>query len=418
MKKAHSLLWRGRFAGLPVTRMLLIIAALVVLSIGSIITTHAYADTTTQSTDGRVITLYDRGVERSFITNASTIGDALKEAGVEIDARDRVEPALDETLVANEYAVNVYRARPLLVIDGVTRHVVMTAAQVPEQIAKDASLTLHDEDITKLEQSDNLLADGAAERFIVTRAVSFEFTLYGETFTARTQAKTVGDMLAQKNITLGKNDRVSLPLTAPITSGMSVQVWREGTQTVTRDEEVDFEVDKIQDANRPVGYREVKTPGEKGVRTVTYEVFIRDGKEVARKEIASVEKKASVKQVEIIGSKSPFIPYTGGGTKTEWLAASSIPRDMWGYADFMVTKESGWNPNIINRSSGACGLAQALPCSKLGPNWNNPVVALNWMNNYVNDRYYDGSPYARGLCSGIAGSWQCAYIFWQKNRWY
>ena len=91
------------------------------------------------------------------------------------------------------------------------------------------------------------------------------------------------------------------------------------------------------------------------------------------------------------------------GDKSSWLAASSIPQDQWGSADWLVTKESGWNPNAINRSSGACGLAQALPCSKVGANPHDPVVSLNWMNGYVNGRY---------------GGWPQAYAFWQKNKWY
>ena len=162
-------------------------------------------------------------------------------------------------------------------------------------------------------------------------------------------------------------------------------------------------IEKIVDTDRSPDYHAVKEVGADGKRSVTYKITMKNGKEVARKEIASIVTELATKQVEVIGTKASFIPYTGGGTKSDWLAASNIPQDMWGYADFMVQKESGWNPNAMNKSSGACGLAQALPCSKLGPNWNDPVVALNWMNGYVNGRY---------------GGWEGAYNFWVKNRWY
>jgi hypothetical protein len=221
-------------------------------------------------------------------------------------------------------------------------------------------------------------------------------------------------MLRDKNIKLGDSDRISLPLETPIIDGLQLRVWREGKQTLTQDEDVNFQTDTIKDANRPVNYKEVKTPGVKGKRSVTYEIVVQDGKEVARREISSVTVSPAQNQVEIVGTKPEYMQYTGGGTKTEWLAASNIPQESWGYADFLVQKESGWNPNAVNKSSGACGLAQALPCSKLGPNWSNPVVSLNWMNSYVNGRYYDGSPYARGVCGGISNNWQCAYTYWQK----
>jgi hypothetical protein len=210
-------------------------------------------------------------------------------------------------------------------------------------------------------------------------------------------------MLKEKNIDLGDRGRASVSLDTPVTEGMSVRIWREGKQTITKQEKVAFETEQIKDADRPVGYKEVQTKGKAGKKTVTYEIEIKNGKEVSRKEIASLVTKPAEKQVEIIGTKPNFMPYTGGGTKTEWLAASNIPQSQWGYADYLVQKESGWNPNAQNPSSGACGLAQALPCSKLGANWTNPIVALNWMNGYVMGRY---------------GSWENAVAHSKSMGWY
>jgi len=226
--------------------------------------------------------------------------------------------------------------------------------------------------------------------------------LYGAKTDIRTQGETVGEMLKEKNITLGAQDMASVSMDTPIVSGMEVRIWREGKHTIHTEEEVGFETEQIKDADRPVGYKEVQTPGATGKRTVTYEVEIKNGVEVSRTEIASLVTVAPVKQVEVIGSKPKTLPYTGGGSKTDWLAASNISRDNWGYADFMVQKESGWNPNAVNKSSGACGLAQALPCSKVPGNPYNPVDSLNWMNGYVN-RY---------------GGWEGAYNFWITHHWY
>ena len=395
----------GRQATAWLPRTVLVATGLfLVISLGAMLTARVYADDDEARPAGsRLMTLYENGVERSFLTTAATVGEALKEANVEVDSRDRVEPGLDEELVADSYTVNVYRARPLLVVDGAVRVVITTASQIPSQIARDAGITLYDEDITTRERSQNILADGAAERFVIKRASAFTLVLYGETLTARTQATTVGEMLREKQITLGNNDRASLPLDTPITEGMKVKVWREGKQTVTRDEAVNFEVETIRDANRPLSYRAVKTPGVKGKRTVTYEVIIKNGKESSRKEIASITRKKPVKQVEVVGTKLETVPYTGGGSKTEWLKAAGVPQQYWGYADALISRESGWNPNAVNSSSGACGLAQALPCSKVPGNPLNPVDSLKWMNGYVNGRY---------------GGWQGAYNFWQRNHWY
>ena len=60
----------------------------------------------------------------------------------------------------------------------------------------------------------------------------------------------------------------------------------------------------------------------------------------------------------------------------------------WEAFDTVVHKESSWNPNAINPSSGACGLPQALPCSKLGTR--DPIRQLDWMVDYIDRRY--GTP--------------------------
>jgi len=352
---------------------------------------------------GRLISVHDRGKETVFLTNADTLKDAFKEHGIEIDSHDAVEPGIDDKLVARDYQVNIYRARPVTVIDGSTRLKVVTPYQTAEQIIADVGISLYPEDTTSLSRSSDIVSDGAGLQLQIKRATPFMLDLYGKKTEVRTQATTIGEMLKEKGITLGENDQMSLPASTAISAGLEVRVWREGKQTVNVDEPIAFGVEQIKDADREIGYKAVQTAGVAGARTVTYEVQIVNGQEVARTEIAAIVTTQPQNQVEVIGSKSKSLGYTGGGSKSEWLAASNIPQESWGYADFMVNKESGWNPNAVNKSSGACGLAQALPCSKLGPNWSNPVVALNWMNSYATGRY---------------GSWEKAYNFWQANRWY
>lgn len=73
----------------------------------------------------------------------------------------------------------------------------------------------------------------------------------------------------------------------------------------------------------------------------------------------------------------------------------------------IVERESGWNYQASNPSSGAYGLVQALPGTKMasaGADWKtNPATQIKWGLNYMNDRY--GSP---------CGAWE----FWQANNWY
>lgn len=95
--------------------------------------------------------------------------------------------------------------------------------------------------------------------------------------------------------------------------------------------------------------------------------------------------------------------YTGGGSIAEWMKAAGIPESDWHYVVYIAEKESGINPNATNASSGACGLIQALPCSKVPGNGYDPVDNLRWADGYAKGRY---------------GSWSAAYAFWTSNHWW
>jgi hypothetical protein len=64
--------------------------------------------------------------------------------------------------------------------------------------------------------------------------------------------------------------------------------------------------------------------------------------------------------------------------------------DQWGFIDELIQHESSWVVGNINPDGGACGLGQALPCSKLGDGLGNPQAEINWAYGYIADRY--GSP--------------------------
>ncbi|CAL9569065.1 hypothetical protein SUDANB176_04801 [Streptomyces sp. enrichment culture] len=89
------------------------------------------------------------------------------------------------------------------------------------------------------------------------------------------------------------------------------------------------------------------------------------------------------------------------------IARQMVPADQFQCFSNIVDHESSWNYRATNPSSGAYGLVQALPGSKMasaGADWQtNPATQIKWGLNYMNDRY--GSP---------CGAWS----FWQANHWY
>lgn len=254
----------------------------------------------------RLITIHDRGEEIGLITKQKTLRAVFSEANIVLDKNDMVEPGLDKELVGNNYQVNVYRARPLVIVDGNTRQLVMTAYQTPKQIAEHAGIALRDEDNASLELTNDMLTDGASERMIIDRATPVELTLYGQKDTVYTQESTVKDFLREKKIVLDKKDKLSVNIDKAITAHVAIEIWREGKQTVTREEKIEPTVRQIQDTDKEVGYRKVQTAGVAGKKIVTYEIFVKNGKEVRKKAIKTVIVKKATEQVEIVGAKPSF----------------------------------------------------------------------------------------------------------------
>lgn len=119
-----------------------------------------------------------------------------------------------------------------------------------------------------------------------------------------------------------------------------------------------------------------------------------------------VEVKVEPTPVVAAAPPTPPTPSYSGG-KDEWLAAAGIPQSEWAAVDYVVSHESSWNPSAVNASSGAFGLCQSLPASKMasaGADWEtNPVTQLRWCTSYAASRY---------------GGWWSAYSFWVNNHWW
>jgi uncharacterized protein YabE (DUF348 family) len=286
-------------------RYKLLIASAVLITLSLMLAGRVYANDGGTARDGRLVTFYDRGSQRVILTHANSVRDALKEADIAVAPRDVVEPKLDSQLVATNYVINIYRARPVIVVDGAVRQKIMTAAQTPRDIVAVANITdLRDEDKTTFTTSNNIADDGASTVLTVDRAVAFTLQLYGKPTQAYSHASTVGQMLKQKGVKLSTKDTVSVSQKSSLTAGMTVAIWREGVQTATVEEPVAFATRRVIDVDQPFGYHKIQTPGTNGRKSVTYEITAQSGRETSRKAIQSVTLDAPKEQVEVVGAKS------------------------------------------------------------------------------------------------------------------
>lgn len=93
--------------------------------------------------------------------------------------------------------------------------------------------------------------------------------------------------------------------------------------------------------------------------------------------------------------RTPAVPVGSNRAIGQQMAAERGWTDeQWNCLERLWTKESGWNHLAANRSSGAYGIPQALPGTKMataGADWRiNPATQIRWGLGYVGGRY--GTP--------------------------
>jgi hypothetical protein len=227
----------------------------------------------------------------------------------------------------------------------------------------------------------------------------------------RTHATTVKELLAEKKINLKPQDMVNPGVDAPITANAQLAVIRNGISTATQQEAIPMPVQIIPDNTLSYGVSAVRQQGAPGKRAVTYEINTQNGKEVSRKVIQTVVIQEPITQITVQGSNL-------SGIKGDMAVAGIAPSD-YQYADYIISRESGWCPTKWQGEYGACppyhgtptsagvgyGLCQSTPGYKMasaGADWGtNPVTQLRWCSNYAKSRH---------------GGWAGAYNYWLAHH--
>ncbi|MDB5170788.1 MAG: hypothetical protein JWO35_482 [Candidatus Saccharibacteria bacterium] len=349
--------------------------------------------------DAKIVIISHDHEQQIVPAQKATVGSLLQKLDITLHEGDVVEPAANTNIDQDQFRINIYRAVPVQVVDGDNKTNAFSAARTPRSIANQAGQNLYPEDKVATIPTQDFVKSGAiGEQVVINRATPVNVDLYGTPVVLRTHAKTVGALIKEKKIVITKDDKLSTDPSTPIVANQQIAVLRTGTKVETVAEDIAMPVQKIPDASLAYGTNAVRQQGTPGQQTVTYQVTLRNNVEVTRTIIQKVVTKEPVKQIEVIGSNL-------GGIKGDMGLAGIAPGD-YQYVDYIVSHESGWNPTASN-GSGAYGLCQALPGSKMGSagsDWaTSPVTQLRWCNGYATGRF---------------GSWSGAYNYWLSHHYW
>lgn len=231
----------------------------------------------------------------------------------------------------------------------------------------------------------------------------------------------VKSVLDAGNITLESGDTVSPALTDEVDESTVITIERVGAELETSETAIAFNTVYKETDELAKGVEEVESEGEEGVMETTSLVTRAGDTVVSSNVFASYVKKEPVDRVILVGTGSTSSSSSSSsaslGTTVpasemqqwahDYLISNGYSESDFSAAVYIITRESGWNPTATNASSGAYGLAQALPGSKMasaGADWQtNYQTQFKWFVSYCNGRY---------------GSLAGAYNFWLANHWY
>ena len=367
---------------------------------------------TLRPSDSHVVFLSDNGVRQTLDTKAATVGDLIKKLTyLNLIPEDVVEPSADTPIVQDNFRINIYRARPVTVIDNGKKTVTTTAQRSARVVAQDAGLTVYPEDYVDFAPG-NISQNIIGEQVVINPATPVQLTLYGTPLAVRTHSKTVADLLKEKNVKVDSKDTINPALTTPITANLAVSVIRNGIQVVTVEQPIDIPTQYVNDGSLTFGATAVRQQGSAGKQAVTYQIDTEGGVEVSRKIIQQTTITPAVPKIIAIGTVVDL-----GSDKTGIMAAAGISSSDYGYVDYIISHESGWCytkaqgehycPKVADNpyTSLGFGLCQATPGYKMssaGSDWaTNPLTQLHWCDGYAHDRY---------------GSWYAAYQHWLNYR--
>ena len=173
--------------------------------------------------------------------------------------------------------------------------------------------------------------------------------------TLRTWQNTVGDLLKEKKIELGNDDKIAPTLVTTLTKNMTVTITRVARTNVTETEIVPYQTKIEKDYNQFVGGQTVLKSGQNGQLEKTYLLIREDGELISKTLISSKTALPAVTAVVRQGGLNP-VPRQCI-TMKDWVVEASKRNGIDPNALFYrIVRESNCHPN----SSGAGGKYKGL----------------------------------------------------------
>ena len=282
-----------------------VISTLIFATLLKVITPNTFADNEaglSVTGDTHFVTIYDQNKKVTIKTDAVTVGEALSRAHYELADTDIVEPSQTTLINDGNFHINIYRSRPVIITDGITKKRIETASYDPVTIARSAGFTVYDGDEINMVANTNFLEVGISTAYEITR---------------------------------------------------------HGGQSITEEVTIPFEEEIVKDYTLPVGENITEQIGEEGLRVKKYTVSFVDGAEAKRELVSDEIVREPVKRIVREGARGTKATSTSAGEN------EAIAWDFLTGQGFSAVQTAGIMGNLMQEhrfqtsdAAGGLGIAQ------------------------------------------------------------
>jgi len=193
----------------------------------------------------------------------------------------------------------------VVIKDGETAITVQTSKRTVGEVLAEQQITVDDIDFISAEADADIRS---IDTIIIKRAIDVNIDTGGFIISVKSAKGTVADLLEEQSIFYDENDEITPGLSAPVTEGMTIEVARIDYAVVTKKEVLGYHVEETTSADIIRGNSEIVVEGVNGLANITYQVVLKNGEEIERHEESSEVLLEPVNKVVANGTKAAPAP--------------------------------------------------------------------------------------------------------------
>lgn len=355
-----------------------------------------------KSVDMKHVSIDDNGKVTEVSFNGGTVTQLLKENNIKPTKNSIVYPAKN-SIVQRGTTISIRSPKKvILIVDGVKSIDAVNGLTVKNAI-HDFGIELSSTDYVSVELKKNLSAK-KTNTIVVSSRKPVKVVYDGNIRTVNTNKPTVNGVLKASGISIIDDDVVNLPLDSYVKSNTVIKTTIVENMVQKTKTVYPIEKKTTTDDSMTYGTSKVLDKGEPKIVSTTFDVNLNNGKVSSMKKKSSVVLQKGKPKVTVKGTGVPHVSLnptntTVDSTPVKLYAQDQVKKHGWAAGEFMCldnlwARESGWNYTAENASSGAYGIPQSLPGSKMssaGSDWRtNPKTQIRWGLEYIESSY--GSP--------------------------